>query len=235
MIDNQVIEVSDHNEILSLIWKELDVKPGQKALDVGIGTKALSASGMLDQKLEVVGIDTNPDCLAHSDRLGIPVHICDASHMSFDDGYFDISIAFFTLHEVDPKKHSGVISEMKRVSNITALVEPLPNTGEIGMRYDKIWQDAMESVDRFEIYRSLDYWTNLVSELNPKKLSVSRLRLAKKINTTNAESFCNQSIEHFKKIGIDMGYRDKMKKLEEDIKKHGMNQMEMAMVIGFFI
>jgi ubiquinone/menaquinone biosynthesis C-methylase UbiE len=234
MMDEQIIEIFDYNEILSLAWNELEIRSGQKALDIGIGTKALSASGMLGQKLKVVGIDTDPECLTHSEKLGIPIHICDASSLPFEEGHFDISIAFFTLHEVDPKNHLSVISEMKRVSKKIVLVDPLPNNDEIGKIYDKIWHEAMDSVGRFEIYQSMDYWVNLVSSYTPKKIRVFRLRLTKKADEKNSVSFCNQSIQHFEKYGIDRKYMNRIEKLAEKIKIHGMEPLDMIMIIAFF-
>lgn len=234
MLDNKIIEISDHKEILSLAWKELDVKPGQKALDIGIGTRALSASAMLDQKLKVVGIDKDSECLSHGDKLGIPIHICDANSLPFEDGHFDISMAFFTLHEVDPNKHLSVISEVERVSKKLVLAEPLPNTEENGKIYDEIWQEAMASVGKFEVYQSMEYWINLVSRYSPKKIKVFRLRLTKKANETDAVSICDQSIQHFKKYGVDRKYMDRIEKLAEKIKINGMDPLDMIMIIAFF-
>ncbi|UCE38618.1 MAG: class I SAM-dependent methyltransferase [Thermoplasmata archaeon] len=234
-MEKQIIKkISDYNEIFSLIWKELKIKGGQNALDIGVGTRAISSKEMLNKKLKVVGVDINPDCQVHSKLLGIPVHICDASFLPFKDDSYDFSLAFFSMHEIDPKKHIDVLKEMKRVSKKMVIVEPLPNTNEIGKLYDKIWQEAMNSVGKFEIYQTMDYWSTLVSRLAPKKKLQYRLKIKKSVTKANADEFCEQGIEHFKKNRVEKKYIDEMKNLTKKIKKSGMEHTDMIVIIGFF-
>ena len=232
--DQIIRQISDYSEIFPIIWGELGTGAGQKALDLGVGSKALSAKQMLDHKLKVVGIDIDPDCLVHSDELGFPIHICDACSLPFEDDSFDFSLAFFSMHEIDPKKHLDVLSEMKRVSKKAVVIEPLPNTDEIGKIYDKIWQEAMDSVGKFEIYQPMNYWASLMSRLGPKKIFQFRLKLTKMVTETNVEDFCKQSIEHFKKIGVNNRFIDEINDLAEKTKINGMKHADVIIIIGTF-
>jgi ubiquinone/menaquinone biosynthesis C-methylase UbiE len=235
MANNQIIrQITDYSEIFPLIWKTLDVRAGQKALDIGVGIKALSAKQMIEQKLKVVGIDIDPDCQVHGDELGFPVHICDACSLPFEDDSYDFSLAFFSLHEIDPKKHLDVLSEMKRVSKKVVIIEPLPNTDEVGKIYDNIWQEAMGSVGKFEIYQPMDYWVSLMSRLGHAKISQFQLKLTKKVTKANAENFCEQSIEHFKRLGVNNRYTLKIKDLAEKIKTYGMEHSDVILIVGSF-
>ncbi len=226
--------VSEYDEIFPIIWRELDVSAGQRALDIGVGSKASSSSKMLEKKLGVVGVDIDPECRAQSEELGFPICICDACSLPFQDESFDFSIAFFTLHEIAPDKHKDVVSEMKRVARKVAIIEPLPNTHEIGKIYDQIWQKAMDSVGKFEIYQPINYWVSLLSTLNPRRISKYQIEFSKMVGKANAENFCEQSIEHFKKLGINRKFTNEIKELIEKIKIYGMKHSNVAAIIGYF-
>ena len=108
MSENETIrQISNYNEIFQLIWRGMGVKAGQKVLDIGIGSKAFSAKQMVDQELEVVGIDINPDCQVHSDELGIPIYICDACSLPFGD---DSDL----LHKIGNTTHMSLGTPLKR-------------------------------------------------------------------------------------------------------------------------
>jgi ubiquinone/menaquinone biosynthesis C-methylase UbiE len=232
--NQNIIQISAYSEMFSLIWKELDVRSGQKALDIGVGIKGFSAKQMLDQKLKVVGIDIDPNCQTLSDELGFPIHICDASLLPFEEDSFDFSLAFFSMHEIDPKKHFDVFSEMKRVSKKVAIIEPLPSTDELSRIYDRIWQEAMESVGKFEIHQPIDYWINLMLALSPKKIAKFQLRFIKKVTKVNVENFCNQSKEHFKRIGVNNRHILEIMDLAEKIAVYGMEQSDAVVIVGSF-
>lgn len=212
----------------------MDTKAGQRVLDIGVGSKAYSAKMMLDKKLKVVGVDIDFDCKVQSDELGFPICICDACSLPFKDDSYDFSLAFFSMHEIDPKKHKDVLSETKRISNAVVIIEPLPSTDKTGKIYGKIWQMAMDSVGKFEVYQPLGYWVSLVSGLKPKKISQFQLKMAKRVTNTNADDFCKQSIEHFKKIGVNNGFIGELYELAEKIKINGMEHSDVIIIIGTF-
>lgn len=228
------IQISDYDEIFSLLWRELGAKAGQRALDIGVGSKALSSKQMQNQKLKVIGVDVDPDCRTQIHDLGFPIHICDACSLPFKDASFDFSLAFFSMHEINQNMHSDVLKEMWRVSKKVVVVEPLPSSDDIGKKYEKIWKDAMRSVGKFEVYQSMDYWDGQVSNLKPKKKLQFHVKLTKKVTEKNAENFCAQSIEHFRRNGVGERYMDEIIELCEDIKKHGMEHSDVTVIIGFF-
>lgn len=99
--------------------ESLDLQPGQKILDVGVGT-GLSLD-IYPPYCSVVGVDLSADMLRkavkrirkngydHIDLLEM-----DATHLAFPDNTFDYVIATFVISVVpDPIK---VLAEMKRVN-----------------------------------------------------------------------------------------------------------------------
>ena len=63
------------------------------------------------------------------------------------------------------------------------IVEPSPDGCRSYKLYEKIWHDAMQSIDRFEIYRPLSYWEALITRcgfkvaLSKKFLKIQRYLL----------------------------------------------------------
>ncbi|MBI2877512.1 MAG: methyltransferase domain-containing protein [Candidatus Tectomicrobia bacterium] len=99
--------------------QSLHLQPGQKILDVGVGT-GLSLD-LYPSYCNVVGIDLSADMLKKAvQRLKkhrydhIQLLEMDASHLAFPDNTFDYVIATFVISVVpDPIK---VLAEMKRVN-----------------------------------------------------------------------------------------------------------------------
>jgi hypothetical protein len=50
----------------------------------------------------------------------------------------------------------------------------------------------------------------------------------------NAEKFCEQSIEHFRRIDVNERYTTRIKELVEKIKMDGMVQSDVIVIIGIF-
>jgi len=96
----------------------LDIKPGDKILEVGIGT-GLSMT-TYPSYCEVIGIDLSKEMLKKAEKKRkkynlkhISLKEMDASNLKFEDSSFDTVVAAFMITVVpDPCK---VISEIKRV------------------------------------------------------------------------------------------------------------------------
>jgi phosphatidylethanolamine/phosphatidyl-N-methylethanolamine N-methyltransferase len=103
---------------LRIANKLLDVQPGEKILEVGIGTGM--SLPLYPEYAEVVGIDISRDMIKQAEEkkqcLGFSnVRLCitDASMMSFKDGCFDKAIAAHSITVIpEPVK---TLKEMKRV------------------------------------------------------------------------------------------------------------------------
>ena len=93
-------------------------KEGMKVLEVGCGTGA-NLDLFARAGCEVSGIDLSPSMMEIAQRkLGdrADLRVGDASSMPFDDGSFDLVVAFLTLHEMPADVRAPVVSEMARVA-----------------------------------------------------------------------------------------------------------------------
>ena len=101
----------------------LDLRPGQRALDVGCGPGVLTAQ--LADRLGaagVVAIDPSPPFVeAARDRIpGVEVHEGSAEDLPFADGGFDLAVAQLVVHFMsDPV---AGLAEMARVTRPGGLV-----------------------------------------------------------------------------------------------------------------
>ncbi|HHJ20620.1 MAG TPA: methyltransferase domain-containing protein [Gammaproteobacteria bacterium] len=96
----------------------MDCKPGEKILEVGVGT-GLSLP-LYPEGVEVTGIDISEEMLEHArirakrDKLEhVELHTMDAENMTFEDNSFDKVVAMYVASVVpDPVK---LVEEMRRV------------------------------------------------------------------------------------------------------------------------
>lgn len=93
-------------------------KPGMKVLEVGCGT---GTNLMLYRQAgcSVYGIDLSPSMLRVArTKLGedADLQLVDASHMPYQDTFFDLVIAMFALHEMPRETRLLVMREMIRVT-----------------------------------------------------------------------------------------------------------------------
>jgi len=99
------------------------------ALDVGCGPGMVMK--LLEELLDLQGIDIDPDMVQACISKDLKVKLADAHELPFEDGAFDIVYCSFLLLWVrDPVK---VVSEMKRVSRrwVVCMAEP-----DFGARID---------------------------------------------------------------------------------------------------
>jgi phosphatidylethanolamine/phosphatidyl-N-methylethanolamine N-methyltransferase len=101
-----------------LVVEKMNCLPGEKVLEVGVGT-GLSLSSYPDQT-SIMGIDISPHMLALANQrisseglLNCSLSLMDAQNMSFPDGSFDKVVAMY-IASVVPNPQE-MVSEMKRV------------------------------------------------------------------------------------------------------------------------
>jgi len=93
-------------------------KPGMKVLEVGCGT---GTNLMLYRQAgcSVYGIDLSPsmlDVACAKLGKGAELQLGNASNISYQDNFFDLVIAMFTLHEMPSEIRPQVMKEMTRVA-----------------------------------------------------------------------------------------------------------------------
>jgi phosphatidylethanolamine/phosphatidyl-N-methylethanolamine N-methyltransferase len=99
--------------------QSLHIRPGQRVLDVGVGT-GFSLS-LYPRQAQVVGVDLSSKMLREAQKKVRQEHLThvtlmemDAEHLAFPDSTFDFVIAAFVISVVpDPLR---VIAEIKRVN-----------------------------------------------------------------------------------------------------------------------
>jgi ubiquinone/menaquinone biosynthesis C-methylase UbiE len=100
------------------VLKFAQTSENMRVLEVGCGTgtnlELFAARGC-----HVAGIDLSPSMVEVArKKLGerAEVHLADAADMPFNDGAFDLSVAFLTLHEMPVEVRLPVVAEMARVT-----------------------------------------------------------------------------------------------------------------------
>ncbi len=99
---------------------KMDLKPGQKVLDVCCGTGTLCAmiAEAIGSNGEVVGVDLSENMLKKAEkRREDNIRFCyaNAEEIPYADGYFDRASVTFGLHEMPHPVRMNVLSEMRRV------------------------------------------------------------------------------------------------------------------------
>jgi demethylmenaquinone methyltransferase/2-methoxy-6-polyprenyl-1,4-benzoquinol methylase len=108
------------------IWKAYtvmvaNVKPGQRVLDIagGTGDLAMAFAPLVGAAGQVVHTDINQAMLGEGRNrlldagISLPTVACDAEHLPFKDGYFDLVTVAFGLRNMTHK--DGALAEMNRV------------------------------------------------------------------------------------------------------------------------
>lgn len=117
---NNIISFEQHKRWRKYVMKEMNVKPGSKALDVCCGTADLSIqlSHAVGPYGEVVGLDFSENMLEVGKKKTenmANIHLIhgDAMNLPFEDDEFDYVTIGFGLRNVPDYKH--VLNELKRV------------------------------------------------------------------------------------------------------------------------
>ena len=143
----------------------LEINTDEKVIDIACGTGAqlFDIAGIASY---VTGIDLSGSMINYATKTSVKKNIlnagffvCDATNLSmFKSNIFDIAVMTLALHQFDPKLHSPVLNEMKRVANKMIIVDyavPLPkNYAGIGSRIAEFLA-GMEHNRNFKKYYSL--------------------------------------------------------------------------------
>jgi SAM-dependent methyltransferase len=115
------------------LFFELVPPPGRRTLDLGCGEGRLSRD-LKARGHDVVGVDRAPAMLAAGREADpeIETHLVDAASLPFEDGSFDLVVAFMSLQDIDDVV--GAILEAARVLEpggrlCVAIVHPVNSAG----------------------------------------------------------------------------------------------------------
>lgn len=85
---------------------DVPTQTGQEFLEVGCGTGAAARAVAETLRLDVTGVDVDPDQIALARRASagdasVRWVVADATELPFDDGAFDVVVTNKTLHHID--------------------------------------------------------------------------------------------------------------------------------------
>ena len=164
---------------------KMDLKPGQKVLDVCCGTGTLCA--MIAEETgsagEVVGVDLSENMLKKAEKKredNIRFCYANAEEIPYADGYFDRASVTFGLHEMPHPVRMNVLREMRRVlkpgGKITVLDYAYPKR-TLAVLLFKVWmlvegETARDFIRRdlssmirdagFDVIEQNVYWMNTI-------------------------------------------------------------------------
>lgn len=153
-------------------FAELLPGPGRATLDLGCGEGRIGAI-LREHGHRVTGVDVAPSMVDRARSRGVyeDVLVADAGSLPFDDGAFDLVMAFMSLQDMDDP--GAALREAARVLEpggrlVAAVVHPF-NTGR-----DRPYFDVARLVDEFErggvvmtfhqLHRPLESWFALVRD-----------------------------------------------------------------------
>ena len=144
---NDLMSGGLHRAWKSFAIAQSGVRPGQRVLDVagGTGDLAQAFASRVGPQGQVWLTDINSAMLAHGrDRLidrglRLPVAQCDAEHLPFRDGSFDLVSVAFGLRNMTHKGQA--LSEMRRVIK--------PGGRLLVLEFSKVWQPLAGAYDAF--------------------------------------------------------------------------------------
>jgi hypothetical protein len=224
----------EQNQIKNRIWSIAQIKHGMKVLDVGVGEEFHSSKELIDLGAEVVGIDINLNTLKRCGALKIDLVQCDISKLPFKPLSFDLAIAYFTLHEINPGLHHIVISELAYASKKIMIVEPDSESGdEMYRMYKDIWMRAMHSIGKFEDLQNISYWENLLEKCRIKVSICERIVHKKRLPPSIInEEYIRDIIQCAQSYGLPDKSINEFRKLGMKMKLMGMMYSNINVIVG---
>lgn len=221
----------EQKKIEDKIWSSINVK-NLRVIDFGIGEDAVSTKKLIELGAKVIAIDNDMDKLKKCKHMNTQLIRCDIPHLPFNKKISDLALFYFTLHEINSRFHEKMISDVSMITPKIMIVEPSPEGCKAYRLYESIWHDAMQSIDRFEIYRPLSYWKALIRRCGFKVTVSEKISQNVKIPPALLESMARDTIKNWKKLSIKDVYIDKMKDFLDYAQKNGMKWSDLILIIG---
>jgi hypothetical protein len=145
------------------IWGALALKPGERALFLGLANEGAWVARAVEVGIDVTVVASTDAQIARIEQLGATPMRGSATMIGATEGSYDVAIAMHYLHEIDPGFHAQVVSELARVGRRVAIVEPSPPADPLGKRIAALYARAKREGGQFEGYQTIDYWRKLLA------------------------------------------------------------------------
>jgi len=222
----------ERNRLREKTWALLDLKPGDHVLDVGVGHIAYSRNKLIELATRFTSIDLDWSILSKHKTAKANSVQCNAAQLPFGDLVFELALANFTFHEIDPALHRAVISEFCRVSERIMIVEPDVSEDPLCRRFQEIWTVSMHSIHKFEDYKTLDGWTDMIKSGGVRITTTQKLRSSVRLCGREAMDYMETVVDNLRAEGVPDQYILEMKDLAQDVVKKGMIFSDVDVIIG---
>ena len=219
---------ADCERVAREIWSTVNVK-NLLVIDFGVGD---STKKLVELGAKVVGVDISFEKLIEISHLGIPLMKCSITEFPFRRRIADLTVFYFTLHEINPSLHEEAIRTAHLIAPKIMIVEPAPQGCPLYRQYARIWREAMHSINKYEDYKPLSYWRRLVEE-NSYKIVVSReIEWRISIPQRVLEKIVWDTAREWGKQGVDSKYINKLKELLKQAEKQPMKWSNIIVIVG---
>ncbi len=179
-------------------WSLVDVG-GLTVVDFGAGK---STKRLLQMGANVIAVDRDLERLKEFVDAGVPVVVCDFVDFPFRCRFADLAVFHFSLHEVDPARHHDIVTMARQIAPRILIIEPSPEGGLAFRRFYELWREAMESVGRFEEYKSLEYWRGLVESCGFDVELSERAVQDYPIPRDEVEKLAREAVDLWRRLGV---------------------------------
>jgi ubiquinone/menaquinone biosynthesis C-methylase UbiE len=222
----------ERNGIREKIWSLMHVHKGNSVLDVGVGHLAYSLTKLKELGITVTAIDLNLDALRKHKTTDARFVRCNAAWLPFRNSTFDLAIANFTVHEIEPSLHQKVFSELCRVAQRGMVVEPAPGRDRLYRSYQQIWTDAMHSTGQFEDCATIEHWSQLMRNCGARIILSQAFSSRERLIGQEASEYMKSAIEIMEEEGVSPEHIVEMQKLRTEIETKGMVFSDINVIVG---
>lgn len=214
------------------IWSLLDLNPGHRVLDVGVGHTAHSRYKLIELGTRTTSIDLDWPILHKHRTVDANSVQSNAAQMPFRRQIFELSLANFTFHEIDPLLHKQAMSELRRVSKRIMIAEPALGEDLLCKRFQDIWTESMHGIKKFEDYKPADYWIGILKVCGVEVTLVEKFPSRIRLRGQEAKDYMKTVIDNLREEGVPDKYVDKMLVLARDVVEKGMIFYDVNVMIG---
>ncbi len=231
MSDWDALRKQELMNIYNYIFALAGISKGCKVLDIGAGK---TTEYLLNTGAEVVCLDTDREKLEALRNSKAKIVLGDVTSLPFIAKYFDLCVIGFVMHKIDPRLHAQVVKEMKRTSKAVLIIEKEPGFDALQREYDTVWENAMRSIGRFEVYRDINYWAGLIELLHPTTLKKRVYPRMAGISPKKADEFFTHLKNKWEGMGVSEEHIQHLDAIAEKVMAGGMRAHSILAVYAEF-